>query len=103
DPLATPNEKNVSKRYETMDEMRIRIRDYICRPNDHGTLPLNVHLLHRVLAFDLPIGHCSQANNPEMMAELRRQADWLSNGGDEYVKTGKLDLPKMPEEISNPD
>ncbi|NBM54307.1 hypothetical protein GWI68_05770 [Proteus sp. G2669] len=103
DPLATPNEKNVSKRYETMDEMRIRIRDYICRPNDHGTLPLNVHLLHRILAFDLPIGHCSQANNPEMMAELRRQADWLSNGGDEYVKTGKLDLPDIPEEISNPD
>ena len=98
DPLLTPQERNQQNDYETLEQMRDRIRNYIQRPTDHSTLPQNIHFLRRVMTYDLPIGRCEQGHNPEILAKLRRQADWLS-GGDPYLEKGELTLPDMPPEI----
>lgn len=98
DPLLTPQQRNQQHDYETLALMRERIRNYIQRPTDHSTLPQNIHFLRRVMTYDLPIGRCEQGHNPETLAKLRRQADWLS-GGDAYFEKGIMDIPPMPPEI----
>ena len=100
DPLLTPQERHQSHDYETLEQMRERIRDYIQRPTDHSTLPQNIHFLRRVMTYDLPIGRCEQGHNPEILARLRRQADWLS-GEDAYLENGDLTIPAMPAEIKS--
>ncbi|MBG3014074.1 hypothetical protein [Proteus faecis] len=65
-------------------------------------MPKNENFLKRVVAYDLPIGYCEIGKCPEKMNELRKFADWQS-GLDIYMEEGKLDLPEMPKEISNPD
>ncbi|MEY8501591.1 hypothetical protein AALC12_04525 [Proteus faecis] len=102
DTNLTPNEKNETHRFETLEESRERFRTYIQRGTDHSSLPKNENFLKRVVAYDLPIGYCEIGKCPEKMNELRKFADWQS-GLDIYMEEGKLDLPEMPKEISNPD
>lgn len=99
--LLDPQDRNATKKYETVEEMRTRIREYNQRPTDHGTLPRNSLFLRRVVTYDLPIGYCEIGRSPEKMDELRKYADWLS-GLDIYMEKGELDLPKMPDIIENP-
>ena len=100
-PLFTPQERHVTTRDETQEEIRAKIRRYIARPTDHGTLPRHALFLRRVLSYDLPIGYCEIGKCPEKMCELRRYADWLS-GEDDYLATGELTLPIMPDSIRAP-
>lgn len=101
DPLLDPKQKNESMKYETIKDMKERIRSYIRRPTDHSTLPSHTPFLKRVLTYDLPIGYCEIGRSPEKMDELRKYADWLS-GEDCYMETGKLDIPECPAIIKNP-
>ncbi|WP_349420440.1 T6SS effector phospholipase Tle3 domain-containing protein [Proteus terrae] len=100
-PLLDPQDQNATTKYETLEEMKKRIREYNQRPTDHGTLPRNSLFLRRVVTYDLPIGYCEIGRSPEKMDELRKYADWLS-GLDIYMEKGELDLPEMPDIIKNP-
>lgn len=101
DPTLSPNERNETHRFETLEESRARFRTYIQRGTDHSSLPKNKNFLKRVVAYDLPIGYCEIGKCPEKMNELRKLADWQS-GSDNYMEKGELDLPKMPDIIKNP-
>lgn len=100
-PLLDPKERNTTTKYETMEEMRTRIREYIQRPTDHGTLPRDPLFLRRVLSYDIPIGYCEIGRNLKKMDELRQFADWLS-GKDDYLEIGDLDIPDIPDIIKSP-
>lgn len=94
---AGPNHHRPPKRLETREEMLARIKRYHAEPTDHSSLPGHAEFMKRVVAYDLPIGHCDAGSDLEFMQQLRQQADWTWS--DPYMKTGQYDVPPMPAEI----
>lgn len=82
---------------QSRKEMLEDVHDYVLRPTDHSSLPMNEKFMSRVVAYDLPVGFCWHSWDKASLADLRRQADWLES--DDYYLHGKLDTPDMPEMI----
>ena len=102
DPQLPPRGKNSAQggyRLETESEMQARIKRYVQRPPDHSTLPMHQPFLQRVVAYDLPIGHCDAGYDLNFLMELRNDADWVQPGADTYWQSGTLELPPIPPEI----
>nr|WP_152969191.1 hypothetical protein [Amantichitinum ursilacus] len=91
------NMQRTPTRLETRDEMLARINRYHAEPTDHSRLPAHSLFMERVVAYDLPIGHCDAGSDLDFMAQLRRDADWTWS--DPYLQTGTLSVPTMPPEI----
>ncbi|AKU14582.1 hypothetical protein AzCIB_4697 [Azoarcus sp. CIB] len=88
------HDQSTSIRLETREEMEQRIGAYVPEPTDHSSLPMHDQFLTRVLAYDLPIGHCQSHQDQKFWTDLNRLADWRST--DPYFFEGTLDIPPMP-------
>lgn len=102
DPTLPPRGKHSGQggyRLETQEEMQARIKRYVQRPTDHSTLPMHQPFLQRVVAYDLPIGHCDAGYDLNFLLQLRHDADWVQPGADDYWQNGTLEIPPIPPEI----
>lgn len=102
DPTLPPHGKNGERggtRPETRAEVLKRIKHYRQRPTDHSTLPMHQPFLQRVVAYDLPIGHCDAGYDLNFLMQLRHDADWVQPGADDYWQNGTLEIPPIPPEI----
>ncbi|KGT95507.1 membrane protein [Erwinia typographi] len=86
-------------RKETFEEKDNRLRSYVSQPTDHSTLPGSNIFMSRVVAYDLPIGHCDATWDKEFISEIRYLADWTT-GSDPYINSGIVESINEPSMIS---
>ncbi|MFK0379770.1 hypothetical protein [Pandoraea sp. NPDC090278] len=96
-----PRRPGVFLEYQSEAEALQERDNYRPEPTNHSTLPGHEGFMRRVVAYDLPIGHCDAFKKRDFWLRLIKRADWTL-GYDPYFETGALTPVAMPATIDGP-